>query len=123
MVFVVPSPVDCGSELGGCTPHGRAGVRRAGPALVALTEGASFPSLTGQVLGRSWCGFLPAAVTGWCGYLLFNATHSPLPLPEGGGGEKGDALFPVCGAVPEAHDLVPKSQMKKLGWRPKMAVS
>lgn len=99
MVFVVASPVDCGSELGGCIPHGRAGVRRAGPALVALTESASFPSLAGQVLGRSWC----------------NATHPPLPLPEGGGGEKGDALFPVCGAVPEAHDLVPKSQMKKLG--------
>lgn len=98
MVFVLVSPVHCGSELGRCIPHGRAGVGE--PALlscavVALTElpPKARPIGQGQGPGGSWGGFPPAAVTRQCGFLLFNATHSPLPLPEEGGGEKGTIYF------------------------------
>lgn len=68
-----------------------------------------------QGLGGSQCWLLPAAVTGHCGYVLFNATHSHSPLPEEGWWGEGSMRFSLCGTIPEAHDLGHKCQLKKLG--------
>lgn len=57
--------------------------------------------------------FLPAAVTGQCGCLLFTATHSFSPLPE----RERNTVFQFCDAVPLVHNWMYKSQDKKLGWR------
>ena len=83
--------VNSRAELGGYIPRRRAQAGRNSPILVCVCGFNYSPSPATPIPaecvsqtdwpgpGRELVAFLPATVTGWCGCLLFTATHSHSP--------------------------------------------